>query len=64
MKKLLQRPGNKQRLASMSISLLIANFTVALLTDQFHLAIHPNVIATGTLLLIAVTNKLVSKYSK
>ena len=59
--KLLQN-GNGHRLATTSISLLVANFAVALLVDQLQLNIHPNVVVTGTLLLAAIVNKLASKY--
>ena len=63
MRKLLQN-GNRQRITSASIGLLTANFVMFLLVDQFGFGIHPNVAASGALLLAAVINKLVSKYFK
>lgn len=53
---------NVKRVASLSIGLLLANFLVALIVDQFGYPLHPNVIASGALLMATVTNKLVSKY--
>ena len=63
MKKLLKN-GNGQRLASVSIGLLIANFIISILVDQLGVGIHPNTAVTGALLLAAVINMVVGKYFK
>jgi len=63
MRKIL-KDGNGQRLTSASIGLLVANFITYLLVDQFNFQIHPNVAASGALLLAVVVNKVVSKYFK
>ena len=63
MNKLLQN-GNKQRGISTGIGLVAANFIVAILVDQFGVPLHANVVATGSLLLAAVINKLVGKFWK
>ena len=53
---------NKERLTSISIGLLLSNFIVAILIDQFQVPLHPNVIVTGSLLIAAVINKLVGRW--
>jgi hypothetical protein len=53
---------NNPRLASVSIGMFAGNFLAAILIDQFGVPAHPNVVVTGTLLLAALVNKLVSKY--
>jgi len=54
--------GTTQRLASFSIGMLVANFVVALIVDQFGVPLHQNVVASGTLALATGVNLLVSKY--
>jgi len=54
--------GNKQRLASASVGLLITNLIVAIVVDQLGVPLHPNVVASGSLLLAAITNKLMARY--
>ena len=63
MKKALQS-RNGRRVTTYSVGLIVANFVVSLLTDQFELAIHPNTIVTGSLAIMVVTNLVVSKYFK
>lgn len=63
MKKLLQN-GNGQRLASVGIGLLVANFVLSLFTKELGISIHPNTAATGALLLAAVINMMIGKYFK
>lgn len=62
MRKVLQSPNGK-RVASAGIGAALANFTTALLVDQFQLPIHPNVVATGTVVIVVAVNILVSKYT-
>jgi hypothetical protein len=61
MKKILSN-GNGHRIAGASIGLLAANLIVSILTDQLGLPLHPNVVASGSLLIAAIINKLMSKY--
>jgi len=53
---------NKERLASVSVGMLVANLVASLLIDQFTVQIHPNVVVSGSLLLAAIINVLVGKY--
>lgn len=62
MTKLLQN-GNKQRLTSIGIGMLVANFLVAVVVDQFQVPLHPNVVTTGALLVAAAVNISMSKYN-
>ncbi len=61
MPKLLQN-GNRQRLASVGVGMLAANFVVAVVVDQFQIPLHHNVVTTGALLIAAGINILMSKY--
>jgi hypothetical protein len=61
MRKLLQHQ-NAKRATSATMGALVANFVVAVVVYQFGVALDPNVIATGTALLAALTNIALSKY--
>lgn len=53
---------NAKRVVAGGLGALIANFIVAIVVYQFGVPLDPNVIATGTALLAALTNILLSKY--
>jgi len=55
--------NNSYRVGATTFGILAANFLFACL-DQLGVPLQPNVVATGTLLLAALTNKLVSIYFK
>jgi hypothetical protein len=57
----IQLQGHERKTAT-SIGMLTANLIVAVLVFQFGVPLHPNVVATGTLFVAALTNMLVSKY--
>lgn len=62
MPKLLQN-GNRQRLTSIGIGMLVANFLVAVIVDQLKIPLHINVVTTGALLVAAAVNILMSKFN-
>ena len=55
---------NGKRAGTYTVGFVVANFVVSLLTDQFQIPIHDNVIASGSLAIMVITNLLVSKYFK
>jgi hypothetical protein len=53
---------NAKRLGAAGLGGAIANFVFTLLISQFSLDIHPNVVTTGTVVIVVVTNTVASKY--
>jgi uncharacterized membrane protein YfcA len=56
--------GNGHRLAGAGAGFVIANLVLSILVDQWGLALHPNVVANGTLCLAMLINYLVSKHKR
>ncbi len=61
MKKVLQHPHGR-RAMSATAGAVVANFIVAVLVDQFGVPLHPNVVATGSVLLATIMNYLLAKF--
>ena len=55
-------PGHGKRLGAASAGLVVANFIFALLVNQFGVDIHPNVVASGTGIIMLIVNGITSKY--
>lgn len=54
--------GHSKRLGAAGVGAVVANLVFALLTDQFGIEIHPNVVVTSTSAIVLFTNIFISKY--